>query len=279
MAEKSPTLLAQERAAKAKAAEVQKSKDRERRQEKLAKQRAQLRFMDPGLSTFPPPESARSFSAELARQGHELRARADRLSEESKRIVSGERAEAEAYVQSRGEFVEDQVSYLKNYEAAMNSAEAAGKLDKPARKRVRSEVAELERTIVKERAALAGSKAKLEFGIIAHRSHHRLGDAYLDSLIRSFEPPHDAQLDVGGSRDRTAQPAFRAAIFSAYKPPSDPESSDAAWCPVTKQFWGEEGMKAAHIVPYAVGETQAAHLLESRPIRASISFGRPRMVC
>lgn len=119
---------------------------------------------------------------------------------------------------------------------------------------------------LKERAALARNRMKLEFGILSHPTHARIGEAYLAVIVESLPELAGARLNRQRSRDKYDQEQFKALVRQAYTftketPAYDPPRSDPPmlWCPITRAWHDTMNMTTVHIVPCGIGEINAAY--------------------
>jgi hypothetical protein len=83
-------------------------------------------------------------------------------------------------------------------------------------KRLFSEVDELDDIVTVERAALARNRIKLEFGILSHSCHARIGEAYLTALVDNLPEPFGARIKKRGRRDKIDQEIFKNLVRNAY---------------------------------------------------------------
>lgn len=116
---------------------------------------------------------------------------------------------------------------------------------------------EFDAAFLNERAALARNRMKLEFGILSHPTHARIGEAYVAAIVESLPELVGARLKKQRSRDKYDQEQFKALVRQAYTPTNetpayDPPYSDPPmlWCPITRAWHDTMSMTTAHIVPY-----------------------------
>lgn len=247
------------------------SKDRAIRTEKRPKQREQLKiaFADPlDKFTISPDPDIRHISQELADEGERLKARIRKVSASSQEIITSFSPEAaEKFVTEREPLTEDLATHLKACRSKVREARQGNQLDRKTTKRVLSGIEELDAALLKERAALANNRAKLEFGILSHRTHARIGEAYLAALVENLPEPAGARIKKQRARDSYDQDQFKTLVRQAYTPDVGSPQHDApdlpfdlAWCPVTRAWHPLANTRVAHIVPYGIGEFNAAYI-------------------
>lgn len=140
-------------------------------------------------------------------------------------------------------------------------------IDRPTAKRAHKELDNFDAELLKERATLAANRVKMEYGILAHPTHFRLGSAYLFCIMEILPESAGAGSHEQGSRGGFDQTNFRQRILNSYYPPgwnADPQNT-LLWCPVMKQRFVGSYVIAAYIVPYALGELNAAYLFGLEP--------------
>ncbi|KAK7431532.1 hypothetical protein QQZ08_002023 [Neonectria magnoliae] len=80
--------------------------------------------------------------------------------------------------------------------------------------------------------------------------------AYIDLIISRLQAPCGARLSLFKSRDVMSQLRFRNAVIHSY----DAEGpGERAWCCIEGAFFNQKYIKAAHIVPYNIGELNAEY--------------------
>lgn len=131
-----------------------------------------------------------------------------------------------------------------------------GSIDQQTAKELLSAIEKDDETLVRERATLFKDKEKMKLGILAQKPHKLLGEAYLEALCQLLSEPACAQLHKGRSSDD--QSNFKTQLREAYNPSNDRYMRD--WCPITGTWRHSDTMKAAHIIPHAIGEIQASYI-------------------
>ena len=241
------------------------------RDEKRRKQRESLSaaLVDPivrfSKSTEP---DYRKLSHELAEQREKLKERARTASASSQEILeSFSPSRAERYVKNREPLLEAMASHNRACRNALREKHDTKSLDKRIYKRLLSGVEENDADILRERAALARNRLKLERDILVHPTHARIGQAYLMALVGSLSEPAGARIKNPGARNKHDQESFRNMLRKAYTPEQgtaefDPPEKKLSmlWCPVTRKWHESSNMRAAHIVPHAIGEFNASYI-------------------
>lgn len=249
-----------------------KQMDRFNRDEKRKKQREALgaAFKDP-LTSFTDAtnnKELRHFSQELADDAEKLKARIRKTSASSdKEIANYQPALAKSFVDEREPITEDLANHLKACRTKIREAQSQGVLPLSNTKRLLSGIEDLDAALLRERAALAKNRMKVEYGILSHPTHSRLGEAYLAALVESLPEPSGARVKKQGKRDKREHELFKALVRKAYSPQKGDQEYDAPdsdlqllWCPVTQAWHEAPNVRTAHIVPYAIGEVNAAYI-------------------
>ena len=243
------------------------------RLEKRRKQRESLTatLVDPleRFSTSPEPE-LRSFSNELADERDRLNERIRTASAASQLLLeSFSPSRAKEYVANRGPLLEDMAMHHKSCRNELRKLSETKSLDKRTMKRILSDVENLDAILLHERAALARNQVKLEYGILSHPTHTRIGEAYLAALVERLPEPAGPKLKLSEKRNNDDQDQFRKLVRNAYTPIKGTPEYDAPemnlplplrWCPVTKAWHEQDNTKVAHIVPYGIGEFNASYI-------------------
>jgi hypothetical protein len=84
--------------------------------------------------------------------------------------------------------------------------------------------------------------------------------AYIDLLISRYKDPNGARLSLFKSHDNQAQQRFRAKVFKAYDGIQKSDYEERFWCCISGKWYSSSTMRAAHIVPYNIGELNASYL-------------------
>ena len=239
------------------------------REEKKAKQQMQLNaaFGD-SLLRFSIPDVVRKHSAEINGAAQDLQERIRTVSATSQeRIELNNDKQAKNYVETRQSCADDAAVCLKKSKNAVKELREQGVLERSVAKRAHKELDDSDKELLKERAALAANRVKLQYGILAHPTHSRIGEAYLAAIVESLPEPAGARVLKHGPRSGTDQSSFRQKLMDNYNPPDwnkDPLEA-VGWCPVTKEWINPEFLTAALIVPYALGNLNVAYLFGLDP--------------
>lgn len=247
-----------------------------RREDKTRKQRESLRlpFADP-LACFSISREPGlwSLSQELTDEGERLKERVRSFSAFSDEVIRRfDPKHAQKYVAERERLAEEVASHIKACRNKVREAQENKLLDRNNAKKLLFGMEKFDAALLKERAALARNRMKLEFGILSHPISARIGEAYLAAIVESLPESAGERVKKQGSRDKYDQGQFKALIRQAYTPTKetpayDPPYSDPPmlWCPITRAWHDSMSMTTAHIVPYEIGEVNAAYIFGLPP--------------
>lgn len=207
-------------------------------------------------------------SQELADKGERLKERVRTIFASSDEIIRKfDPKHAQKYVAEREPLAEEVASHIKTCRNKIREAQEKKLVDRSTAKRLLSGMEEFDAALLKERAALARNRMKLEFEILSHPTHARIGEAYLAAIDESLPEPAGARLKKQGSRDKYDQDEFKALVRQANTPTKGTPAYDAPcsdppmlWCPITRAWHDTLSMTTAHIVPYGIGEINAAYI-------------------
>jgi hypothetical protein len=241
-----------------------KPNSKQTRQEKRKSQRESLnKAFGDSLVGFSIPEIVRKHSAELDEAAKELHERERKISSASQeRVEHDDGRQAQHFLETREQFVNDAATFLKKGKSVVKDLRAKDILDRATAKRAYKDLDGSDTALVKERAALVTNRIKLRYGILSHTSHARIGEAYLAAIVEYMPEPAGAQIKKQGSRNRSDQTGFRKRLEQAYNwaDYKQNETNHRCWCPVMKKMVLDRYIIAAHIVPYSIGEVNAAYL-------------------
>lgn len=208
-------------------------------------------------------ESLRSVSQELANKQNTIKEKIRAFSNQSQEeLGSFNPPRAQSFIEQRESIVEELATHLKSSRAVIREARARNVVDRPTAKKLLSEMENVDAEILKERAALAKNRVKLEYAILAHPAHARIGEAYLSAAVVDRLPdPAGATTttSVQTSRDEQDQQQFRSLLIQAYSPSELAEHESLLWCPASRMWHENVLIKAAHLVPYALGEVNVSY--------------------
>ena len=156
--------------------------------------------------------------------------------------------------------VEELAVHRRACRNALKVAQENRVMDRKRAKRLLSGFEGKDANLFIERATLTKNRVKLEYDILSHPMHARIGEACLAKLVENlFEP--------AGARDKYDQQRFKVVVSNSYTPIQGTLRYDAPsldpkifWCPVTRSWHDTFIMKTAHIVPYGIGEFNAAYI-------------------
>ena len=126
---------------------------------------------------------------------------------------------------------------------------------------MRKELDNVETVFALERGALARDRARIALRIAADHMHQKLGEAYMMAITDRMKAPANARIDLGGKRTGSDQSHFRDKLIQLYNSP-EAIGNESLWCPDVKAyvFNPDSQVKAAHLVPVAIGETNTAYI-------------------
>ncbi|KAK5461552.1 hypothetical protein LTR20_006476 [Exophiala xenobiotica] len=232
------------------------TKDELRRNSKHSKMRESLQsaFGDP-LEDFKIPIAVRHISSAMESQSAELEDRIRKISASSDEQIGDEPSRTIRYIDQRETLVEDLDVHLK--EGRRMVRETMDQASRPERKELKRTLTELDQSdsiVLKERAALAANRVRVEY-----------------TITDTLPEPADASYNKQQKRSPSDQSSFRNRLIKTYCSEGSryletPEfSSTKIWCPISgREFYGDS-MKAAHIVPHSIGEANAAYLFGLKP--------------
>ncbi len=242
-----------------------------KREEKRSNQRKAPRETVPDpLMEFSIPKTVRKASGELDEKAKRMEERKRKISAMSDEAVGSGHETPRAFVKERENFANDAAALIKASRAGVDSLVSECKMNRKDAGQAKKELEASDRMLLKERAVLATNKVRVEYGILAHPSHARLGEAYLAAVVENLQGPARAAVQEQGPWDSGDQANFRARLIKNYCPLEaqlDPNDTNFAgrWCPVTGTYHDDRHVKAAHIVPYSIGEGNAAYLFGLDP--------------
>ncbi|KAJ9501695.1 hypothetical protein H2202_002657 [Exophiala xenobiotica] len=249
------------------------TKDELRRNSKHSKMRESLQsaFGDP-LEDFKIPIAVRHISSAMESQSAELEDRIRKISASSDEQIGDEPSRTIRYIDQRETLVEDLDVHLK--EGRRMVRETMDQASRPERKELKRTLTELDQSdsiVLKERAALAANRVRVEYSMQGQASSVKIGEAYRIAITDTLPEPADASYNKQQKRSPSDQSSFRNRLIKTYCSEGSryletPEfSSTKIWCPISgREFYGDS-MKAAHIVPHSIGEANAAYLFGLKP--------------
>lgn len=223
---------------------------------------------DDSLLRFSIPDVVRKHSAEFNSAAQDLQERIRTVSVTSQeRIEFNNDKQAKNYVETRQSCADDAAVCLKKSKNAVKVLREQGVLERSVAKRAHKELDESDKKLLRERASLAANRVKLQYGILSHPTHSRIGEAYLAAIVESLPEPPGVEFIKYGTRSGTDHTSFRQRLMNSYNPQDwnkDPPNA-VGWCPVTKEWINPDFLTAAHIVPHALGDLNVAYLFGLDP--------------
>jgi hypothetical protein len=253
---------------------AESTKDADKRASKRSKIRQSLSsaFGDP-LQDFKTPLAARQISKTIDDESAELEGRIRKISDSSDEPIGDEPEKTSLYINQRQELVEDLEAHLKEARKIIREAHTE-LLPGPERnklKRVLRELDETDSILLKERTALAADRIRVKYGVLGRPSHVKIGEAYMMAITENLPEPAESSYKKKHGRSEADQTSFRNRIIKSYNTEGSkileipPEfQTNKIWCPVSGKEFEASAMKAAHMVPYSIGETNAAYLFGSK---------------
>jgi hypothetical protein len=206
-------------------------------------------------------QELRRLSSEVDEKFSGLERKQSAVMETSKeRLPVGEK-EIASFLKDREAVTNDGVTTFKEVKKILEDLRSHGSIDRKGFKRMYKELDDGESVLALERGALARDRARIALAISADSLHERLGEAYMMAITHGMAVPAHATIDLGGKRETADQSNFRAKLLLTYNGP-DAVGKDIQWCPVVKDYVVTPSllMTAAHLVPYCIGEANAAYL-------------------
>jgi hypothetical protein len=246
----------------------------EKRTAKRSKMRQRLdsAFGDP-LQDFKTPVAVRQISNNIENECAELEGRIRKISDSSNEPIGDEPDRTSLYIDQRQELVEDIEAHLKEARKMVRQArEHSSNSQRNELKMALMELDETDKHLLKERAALASDRIRVQYGMLGQLSHVKIGEAYMMAITENAPEPAEASYKRQHKRSGADQTSFRNRLMKAYHPEGSkviekrPEfQTSKIWCPVSGKEFEASTMKAAHIVPYSIGEANATYLFGSKP--------------
>lgn len=251
------------------------NKEVQKRVDKRSKMRQSLdsSFGDP-LQDFKTPAVVRKISKTIDDESAKLEGRIRKISDSSDEPIGNESDKVNQYIDQRQELVEDLEAHLKEARKVIREAcmGLSSGLPKNELKRALTEIDEVDIAIQKERSAIAADQIRVQYGVLSQPSHVKIGEAYMMAITENLPEPAGSSYKKNNGRSGADQTSFRNRLIKAYNTKgyeileTPPEfQTRKIWCPVSGNEFEASTMKAAHIVPYSIGETNAAYLFGSDP--------------
>jgi hypothetical protein len=254
---------------------AESTEDAGNRTSKRSKMRQSLdsAFGDP-LQDFKIPVAIRKISKTIDNESAELEGRIRKISDSSDEPIGDEPDKTSLYINQRQELVEDLEAHLNEARKIVREArtELSSGHQKNKLKRALTELDQTDSILLKERAALAADRIRVKYGVLGQPSHVKIGEAYMMAITENLPEPADSSYKKKHGRSGADQTSFRNRLIKAYntegskilETPPEFQITNKIWCPVSGKEFEASTMKAAHIVPYSIGETNAAYLFGSK---------------
>ena len=228
-------------------------------------------FGDP-LQDFKTPAAIRKISKTIDNESAELEGRIRKISDSSDEPIGDEPDKTSLYINERQGLVEDLEAHLNEARKIVREArtEFSSGHQRNELKRALTELDQTDSILLKERAALAADPIRVKYGVLGQLSHVKIGEAYMMAITENLPEPAESYKKKH-RRPGADQTSFRNRLIKAYNtegskilemPPLFQTSK--IWCPVFGKEFDLLVMKAAHIVPYSIGETNAAYLFGTK---------------
>ena len=247
----------------------------QKRLDKRSKMRQSLdsSFSDP-LQDFQTPTAVRRISKLVDDESAELEGRLCNISSSSDEPIGKTSDKVHQYLDQRQELVEHLQVHLQKVRKIIREAstELSSGLSKKELKRAFTEIVKVGRTLQEERSAIAADQTRVKYLVLSQASHVKLGEAYMMAITENLPEPADSAYKKQHGRSRADQTSFRNRLIKAYNTKGDeiletpPEfQTYKIWCPTSGTEFEASIMKAAHILPYSIGEANAAYLFGCDP--------------
>ncbi len=177
-------------------------------------------FGDAPVRKFKIPQELRKVSAEIDKKFSELEEKQRSVSASSQEYLPTDEDEIKSFITEREAVTKEAVATYMKAKEVLEDLREQGSFNVETFKKMRSVLDEAESVFALERGALAKYKAR---------------------------------------RSQSDQNNFRTKLIQAYNGPEAGKKS--IWCPVIKDYIiGKSHVTAAHLVPLAIGETNAAYI-------------------
>jgi hypothetical protein len=243
---------------------AESTKDAGNRTSKRSKMRQSLDFKT--------PVAIREISKTIDNESAELEGRIRKISDFSNEPIGDEPDKTSFYINQRQELVEDLETHLKEARKIVREArtELSSGYQRNELKRALTELDKTDSILLKERTALAADRIRVKYGVLGQSSHVKIGKAYMTAITENLPEPADLSYKKKHGRLGADQTSFRNRVIKAYNIEGSKiletplEFQTKIWCPVSGKEFDGSVMKAAHIIPYSIGETNAAYLFGSK---------------
>jgi HNH endonuclease len=252
---------------------AESTKDADKRTSKRSKMRQSLdsAFGDP-LQNFKTSVAVRKISETIDNESAKLEDRIRKISDSSDEPIGDDPDKTSLYINQRQELVEDLGMHIKEARKIVREArtELSSGHQKNELKKALTELNETDSILLKERTALAANRIRVKYGVLGRPSHVKIGQAYMMAITENFPEPAESSYKKQHGKSGTDQTSFRNRVIKAYNTEGSKilETpllfTNKIWCPVSGKEFEALAMKAAHIIPHSIGETNAAYLFGSK---------------
>ncbi|OAP54119.1 hypothetical protein AYL99_11654 [Fonsecaea erecta] len=231
-------------------------------------------YIDP-LQDFQTPLAIRKISEYIDNKSTELEGRIRKISDFSDQPIGDEPEMVSLYIDQRQALVDEVEAH---YKESRKIAREAYTGQSQGIEELQRALTQLDDThiILKERTALAANRMRVQYSVLGRRSSGKIGKAYMMAIKRNLpEPTHPDPAcllyEKQPGRSEADQISFRNRLIKAYNPEgskllTEPQESQLAWCPISGKEFPAEYIKAVHIIPSPIGETNAAtYLFGAKP--------------
>lgn len=226
-----------------------------------------------GLSNFKTPTAIRKISATIDKNAGQIEGRLRAISKSSDENTGDDTSRVSSYIEERAALIDEMQSHLNDVrKATMQAQEKATREERSELKRALKDLDDNDRIILRERATLASSRVRIDYGMRGQLSHVKLGEAYMMSLTKNFPAPAGRFYDNKSQRTGNEQLSFRTRLIKTYQfegsrllETCDEEAGPELWCPVSGRAHHKRLIRTAHIVPPMVGEVNVSYLFGVKP--------------
>ena len=230
------------------------------------------------LQDFKIPVAIRETNKTIDNEFAELETRIRRIFDSSDEPIGDETDKTSLYINERQELIEDIEAHCNKARRVVREARTglrAGSRQNEL-KRALAELDQADIILLKERAALATNKSRVKFGVLGQARHVKIGESYMMAITVNLPEPTGLSYRKKHGRLVADLSSFRNRLIQTYntegsrvlekilETPPEFQITNKLWCPVFGKDFETSTMKAAHIVPYSIGETNATYLFGSK---------------
>ncbi|KAL6245283.1 hypothetical protein RBB50_008058 [Rhinocladiella similis] len=244
--------------------------NRRSKREKMRKSPSRA-FGDP-LAGFTTPTAIRNISTAIDSAAAEIERRLRDMSNSSAESTGDDPVRVSAYIQKRESFVNDLQHHLKEVrKVTIQAYEMATERDtRTDLKRILERLDVDDGAVLRERAALAANRIRIEYGMRGQLNYIKLGESYIMALTQSLPAPSGSSYSK--KRSGTEQSSFRSRLIKTYQFEGSQSletiqttERNSVWCPISRRYHQQDLMKASHILPCSLGEANVSYLFGMKP--------------